>query len=901
MKNKKLYGFVTSVLVGAQCLAPLTTLAATNASDIDYGDRFLQFYDKIAGEKDAQGRPTTEFFSEDGIPYHSIETMNCEAPDQGHESTSEAASYYVWLEAMRGRLTGDFSGIEESWRVIEDYFIPTEKDQPTNNVGNATYAAEYPLPDYYPSELKFGEAVGQDPIKNELANAYGNKMMYGMHWLIDCDNWYGYGQRGDGTTTPSYINTFQRGEQESTFETVTHPSWEAFKWGGQSGFLPLFTIDANYSKQWRYTNAPDADARTIQAMYWAKEWAKDYDVDLSEYTAKAAKMGDYLRYAMFDKYFMKQGAQSKTPGTGYDSCGYLLSWYYSWGGAIDGSWGWRIGSSHNHFGYQSPVAAYILSTDEDIVPKATNAKRDWADSLDRQIEFYQWLQSAEGGIAGGASNSLGGQYQKYPAGSATFYGMIYDEDPVYHDPSSNRWFGMQAWSMQRMAEYYYLSGDTRVKNLLDKWAAWAASEVHVTGDTFEIPSNLKWSGQPDTWTGTYTGNNNLHVEVETYGQDLGVAGSLSNALLYYSAATQKYSPEADWQTSYNAAKSLLDCIWDNYQDDKGIVSSENRQDFVRIFEQEVYIPQGFTGKMGNGDEIKPGVTFLDIRSKYKEDPDFPRLQAAYEEYKKTGEFNFEMQYHRWWAQCDFAVALGTMDFLLDQGYFGAQPQTPAAKPVVTISATPSEVDIKDGAQTITGTVSATIASGSVESIVVTANGKEIPVVNGQFTYTAKEVGEVKFVAKATSDQGKTAQASAVVKVVDTSAPVQNDKVNANVNMTGNGNTISTKVTVTAKEQVALNTFTVKQTFKATGVTGSLVAYTDNVGGQFTSAPWYLGLTGDTNVSIESLGNDTYCLTVKFSSNQTIAPNNGTVTADIRICQSNWANFSNVTVLDTVVE
>ena len=148
MKNKKLYGFVTSVLVGAQCLAPLTTLAATQASDsIDYGDRFLQFYDKIVPEKDASGKAVGAFFSEDGIPYHSIETMNCEAPDQGHESTSEAASYYVWLEAMRGRLTGDFSGIEESWRVIEDYFIPTEKDQPTNNVGKATYAAEYPLPD----------------------------------------------------------------------------------------------------------------------------------------------------------------------------------------------------------------------------------------------------------------------------------------------------------------------------------------------------------------------------------------------------------------------------------------------------------------------------------------------------------------------------------------------------------------------------------------------------------------------------------------------------------------------------------------------------------------------------------------------------------------------------------
>lgn len=880
MKNKKLYGFITSVLVGAQCLAPLTTLAATN-QDINYGDRFLQFYDKIVGEKDSQGRGTSDFFSPDGIPYHSIETMNCEAPDQGHESTSEAASYYVWLEAMRGRLTGDFSGIEESWRVIEDYFIPTEKDQPTNQVGDATYAAEYPLPDYYPSRLMFGERVGQDPIKNELANAYGTKTMYGMHWLIDCDNWYGYGQRGDGTSTPSYINTFQRGEQESTFETVTHPSWEAFKWGGTNGFLPLFTIDANYSKQWRYTDAPDADARTVQAMYWAKEWAKPYGKDLSKYTAKAAKMGDYLRYSMFDKYFMKQGAQSRTPGNGYDSCGYLLSWYYSWGGALDGSWGWRIGSSYNHFGYQSPMAAYILSTDKDIQPKATNAKRDWAKSLDRQIEFYQWLQSAEGGIAGGSANSYGGSYQKYPAGASTFYGTIYDEDPVYHDPSSNRWFGMQAWSMQRMAEYYYLSGDTRVKNLLDKWAAWAASEVHVTGNTFEIPSNLIWEGQPDTWEGTYTGNKNLHVKVDTYGQDLGVAGSLSNALLYYAAASKKYDGGDNWETYYNTAKDLLDCIWDNYQDDKGIVSSEDRQDFLRIFEQEVYIPQGFTGKMANGDEIKPGVTFLDIRSKYKEDPDFPRLQAAYEEYKKTGEFHFDMQYHRWWAQCDFAVALGTMDYL-----FG----NPVVYPEVNITA-PEKVDIKDGAQTVSFDVTTSIAEGTVDSVVVTVDGKKVTGSNGVYTFTADKVKEYKIEVVATSDQDKSTTERATVKVVNSKVEEEENKL-GNVTLTGQGGQIGVKAVVTANKATALNTIKVTKKFTATNLT-SPVVYIDNVGAQFNTAPWYMGITGDTKAVINSLGNNEYELVITFTTSQTIDKGNGTVTADIRICNSDWSNVGTV--------
>ena len=43
---------------------------------------------------------------------------------------------------------------------------------------------------------------------------------------------------------------------------------------GQSGagFPPLF-IQGGGANQWRYTNAPDADARAVQATYWALQWA----------------------------------------------------------------------------------------------------------------------------------------------------------------------------------------------------------------------------------------------------------------------------------------------------------------------------------------------------------------------------------------------------------------------------------------------------------------------------------------------------------------------------------------------------------------------------------------------------------------------------------------------------
>ncbi|AZT90849.1 glycoside hydrolase [Caldicellulosiruptor changbaiensis] len=647
----------TSTPTPTQTVAPTPTPSGTPSGLGEYGQRFMWLWNKIHD-------PANGYFNQDGIPYHSIETLICEAPDYGHLTTSEAFSYYVWLEAVYGKLTGDWSKFKTAWDTLEKYMIPSAEDQPMRTYDPnkpATYAGEWETPDKYPSPLEFNVPVGKDPLHNELVSTYGSTLMYGMHWLMDVDNWYGYGKRGDGVSRASFINTFQRGPEESVWETVPHPSWEEFKWGGPNGFLDLFIKDQNYSKQWRYTNAPDADARAIQATYWAKVWAKEQGKfnEISSYVAKAAKMGDYLRYAMFDKYFKPLGCQDKNAagGTGYDSAHYLLSWYYAWGGALDGAWSWKIGCSHAHFGYQNPMAAWALANDSDMKPKSPNGASDWAKSLKRQIEFYRWLQSAEGAIAGGATNSWNGRYEKYPAGTATFYGMAYEPNPVYRDPGSNTWFGFQAWSMQRVAEYYYVTGDKDAGALLEKWVSWIKSVVKLNSDgTFAIPSTLDWSGQPDTWNGTYTGNPNLHVKVVDYGTDLGITASLANALLYYSAGTKKYGVFDE--EAKNLAKELLDRMWKLYRDEKGLSAPEKRADYKRFFEQEVYIPAGWTGKMPNGDVIKSGVKFIDIRSKYKQDPDWPKLEAAY----KSGQVP-EFRYHRFWAQCDIAIANATYEIL----------------------------------------------------------------------------------------------------------------------------------------------------------------------------------------------------------------------------------------------
>ncbi|MEU1164329.1 glycoside hydrolase family 48 protein [Streptomyces sp. NPDC005921] len=640
----------------------VTELAASKA----YDARFLDLYGKITN-------PANGYFSPEGIPYHSVETLIVEAPDQGHETTSEAYSYLLWLQAMYGKVTGDWSKFNGAWALMEKYMIPTHADQPTNSFYNAskpaTYAPELDTPNEYPAKLDTSVPVGSDPIAAELKSAYGTDDVYGMHWLQDVDNVYGYGdtpgggcEAGPTADGPSYINTFQRGAQESVWETVPQPTCDAFKYGGTNGYLDLFTGDSSYAKQWKYTDAPDADARAVQAAYWADVWAKQQGKggDVSATVGKAAKMGDYLRYAMYDKYFKKigncVGPTTCAAGTGKDASDYLLSWYYAWGGATDTSagWAWRIGSSHVHGGYQNPLAAYALSSYADLKPKSATGATDWGTSLTRQLEFYRWLQSSEGAIAGGATNSWQGRYASPPSGTSTFYGMYYDWEPVYHDPPSNQWFGFQAWSMERVAEYYQQTGNATAKAILDKWVAWALSKTTVNPDgTYQIPSTLQWSGQPDTWNASSPGSNSgLHVTVADYTNDVGVAAAYAKTLTYYAAK----SGDA---TAKSTAKALLDGMWGHYQDSLGIAVPETRADYNR-FDDTVYVPSGWSGKMPNGDAINSSSTFASLRSFYKSDPAWSKIESYL-----AGGAAPVFTYHRFWAQADIALAMGSYAELLE--------------------------------------------------------------------------------------------------------------------------------------------------------------------------------------------------------------------------------------------
>jgi len=665
----------------APAAAPQAAVAL--AADGEYTQRFLELYDKIHD-------PANGYFSPQGIPYHAVETLMVEAPDYGHETTSEAYSFWLWLETSYGQVTGDWEPFNHAWDTLEQYMIPTTENQPTNAAYNpnspATYAAEHNHPSAYPSQLTSGVAVGRDPIGAELRQTYGTSEVYGMHWLADVDNVYGFGAAPGSSTLlgpdhegTSYINTFQRGPQESVWETIPQPSIDDFSFGGDNGYLDLFTGDASYAKQWKYTNAPDADARAVEAAYWANKFATEQGQPeaVAETVGKASKMGDYLRYALFDKYFKTPGCASTScaAGTGKDSAHYLLSWYYAWGGSLSttGPWAWRIGSSHAHFGYQNPMAAWALANDPALEPASPTAAADWSKSLDRQVELFQWLQAPEGGIAGGGTNSWDGAYKARPAGTPTFYGMAYTEAPVYHDPPSNQWMGMQGWGMERIAQLYHETGDERAEAILDKWVPWVVDNITVTGTSWQIPSELTWSGKPDTWDAANPGDNSgLSVSVKSYGQDVGVAGALARTLMYYAAGSGD-------TVAQETARDLLDAIWEQNSDPVGVATDETRGDYARFDDvltsptgNGTYVPAGWSGTMPNGDVIEPGISFLDIRSFYLDDPEWDKVQAHLD-----GGPAPEFRYHRFWAQTAVATALADYDRLFGEGGGTPDPDTQA--------------------------------------------------------------------------------------------------------------------------------------------------------------------------------------------------------------------------------
>ena len=829
-KNKTVLAAILAAAMACSAIVPTAASAAgtrTKAEaygDTTYAARFMSLYDDVItnGVQNGYMSSTSTVSGGLGVPYHSVETLCIEAPDYGHETTSEALSYLVWTAAMRdnivnkankGEITvkGEKDAASETvgdtakaWKTMEATLIPdTQAGIMQKQQLSATYSDEWEQIELYPTDMLNGNNA-VNPIHQYFTSAYGSdKGLYLMHWLADVDDWYGFGagtssqykqQNVSGSFT--MINTFQRGEQESCWETIPHACVEELKFGiknGQEGstreggMKGFFNTEQKVAPQYSYTNAPDAEDRAIQAVYAANRWGvADQSVDSKwggsqKLDVLAAKMGDETRNNMFDKYYKTIGTTNKWDTSNSNGQYYLMNWYTSWGGALDGSWAWQIGCSHAHEFYQNPLAAYALAYDTNLSSnmKAQGAVEDFKKSFQTQMEYYLWLLSNDGVIAGGSTNSVNGRYEEHSknvSGTSEFNKMVYVEHPVYADPGSNHWIGNQVWAVQRLAELYYVvktQGDasgitvggmdltTALETILDKWTGWFLDnsilgkasgtitfedyyeKYHATdgtgktkfeipdlstvtddGTSFSIPSSLIWSGEPNSWTGTYQENTNLKATIVGYGDgDLGCVSSLANTLIYYAAgrgisANDLATGEASYKSnrgtkstdmkdraaqSLYLAKELLDREWNNFRDDIGLGVSDHNTNLTRLWETKLVLPNGqrtngqgkvlakgdYTGKMPNGDLIQDGVAFVDIRSNYKSDPMYQEAEKYYQQDGNTDNYYFTL--HRFWHAGDIMMALGTMSEVYpDLTPDSETPDTDA--PVVT----PSEVTIKVG-------------------------------------------------------------------------------------------------------------------------------------------------------------------------------------------------------------
>ncbi|MDE6677613.1 MAG: hypothetical protein K2K02_01100, partial [Ruminococcus sp.] len=733
-KTKALTAGILSAVMSATAVMPAFTSAANDNSfatedgaNESYASMFASLYDDVITNGVQNGYLSSQNNGGDsfGIPYHSVETLCIEAPDYGHETTSEAMSYISWVAAMHdilvnnGTISGTAGDLKKAWKTMEA-IIPgwSEASGQMNKVNykslwnqqrlKADTAPELDTPNEYPTSNAGVDAV--NPMYNIFKNTYGSDNgYYLMHWLADVDDWYGFGggTPGAGTGQFTFINTFQRGEQESCFETVPHPCIEELKYGNQDGIKGIFN-GPNVAAQYAFTNAPDAEDRAIQAVYFANQFGAGND----EVTALAGKMGDQCRNDMFDKYYHAIGCQnimsSGNDGNTLGDAGgqhYLMAWYTSWGGALGNyDWAWQIGASHSHQFYQNPLAAYALIDDAGLKAgmKSNGAVKDYQESFKRQIEMYLWLQSVEGPFAGGCTNSYRGRYEKYPDGYPTFYDMVYVPHPVYADPGSNHWIGNQVWPMQRLTELYYyvktngpsdaisgmtfggLSLEEALKALIERWVDWFEQNMkfdYTTEDgtymAYAMPSNLDWGTSdtdytvvPDTWTGTYNpdGNQKLHCTITGYGMgDVGCISSLCNTLMYYAKAE---GVDAEFATKEGTtvaekglylANKLLSSQWNLGRDEIGIAFEDSNGSLKRAFEQDVYIPDYYKGTMPDGSKLESGATFASIRESYANDPMFQEAKKVYDETGETSGYRFKL--HRFWHHGDALMAYGSMALL----------------------------------------------------------------------------------------------------------------------------------------------------------------------------------------------------------------------------------------------
>ena len=169
MQFKKSKTVLAAILAAAMtCSAVLPTAASAAGTrtkeeaygDSTYAERFMSLYDDVVTNGQQNGYLSQSSVANGGfgVPYHSVEELCIEAPDYGHETTSEALSYLVWVAAMRDNIVNQgktkrvdgqadtVGDLAKAWKTMEATMIPDQQNSFMSKGSSlsATYSDEWP-------------------------------------------------------------------------------------------------------------------------------------------------------------------------------------------------------------------------------------------------------------------------------------------------------------------------------------------------------------------------------------------------------------------------------------------------------------------------------------------------------------------------------------------------------------------------------------------------------------------------------------------------------------------------------------------------------------------------------------------------------------------------------------
>ena len=149
--------------------------------------------------------------------------------------------------------------------------------------------------------------------------------------------------------------------------------------------------------------------------------------------------------------------------------------------------------------------------------------------------------------------------------------------------------------------------------------------------------------------------------------DIGCVSSLCNTLIFYAAAkgvdasAAKEGGSSVAEQGLQLANKLMSAQWNLGRDEIGIAFEDCNGSLKRIFEQEVYIPDYYSGTMPDGSKLEPGATFSSIRESYADDEMYQACKKVYDATGETEDYKYKL--HRFWHMGDAIMTYGTFALL----------------------------------------------------------------------------------------------------------------------------------------------------------------------------------------------------------------------------------------------